>query len=82
MPCSRLLYFIDSEYAFDINVDTLRRGLEGDQRIRTCPDRPMESQRVQVTNEAVIEYFLMLGDAIDDSLATFIWNMDEIDHSD
>jgi hypothetical protein len=82
VTCAGLLYFIHSEYALDISAEALRRGLERDQRIRTCPGRPMETHRVQVTNEAPMEYFLMLPDAIDDIPATFIWNMDEIGHSD
>jgi hypothetical protein len=77
-----LLYFIHSEYALDVGADTLPRALERDQRIRTCPGRPMETQRGHVRNEALMEYFLMLRDAIDDIPATLIWNMDEIHCSD
>jgi hypothetical protein len=82
VACARLLYFSHSEYAFDSSADALRRARERDQRIRTCPGRPMETQRVQVTNEGLMEYFLMLRSAINDIPAMFIWNIDEIGHSD
>jgi hypothetical protein len=42
----------------------------------------METHGVQVTIEALMEYFLVPRDAVDDILAMFIWSMDEIGHSD
>jgi hypothetical protein len=50
--------------------------------LRTCVGRLMETQRVQATTEAHMEYFLILPDAVDNIPIMFIWNMDEISHSD
>jgi hypothetical protein len=79
---ARLIWFIHREYGLDISNDTLRRALARDQRIKPCAGTPMEMQRVQVTNEALMEYYSLLQRTIEEVPTAFIWNMDEIGHSD
>jgi hypothetical protein len=79
---TRLIWFVYREYAIDISPDTLRRSLALDHRVKICSGVPMEMQRVHVTVEALMEYFSTLPKAIDDLPTAFIWNMDEIGHSD
>jgi transposase len=82
VSCARLLWFIRSQYAIDISPDTLRHVLERGQRIKPCSGTPMETQRVHVTADETIEHLWKLQNTINNEPAGFVWNMDEIGHSD
>lgn len=55
--------------------ETLRRALERDQRIQTCPGKPMEMQRVHVPAEEITERFWTLRNTINNEPTGFVWNV-------
>jgi hypothetical protein len=79
---SRLAAFTHSEYGIEIGPDILRHALQRDGRLKTCEGRPMETQRVQVSLDSLLDDFATRKRRAENVPTAFVWNMDEIGHSD
>jgi hypothetical protein len=60
--------------------DTLYHVMRRESRIRTCLGKPMEDNRLQVTNKQLLEYFAALYSIVNGIPAHFVINMDEMGH--
>jgi hypothetical protein len=72
------------EVAFQKQIcsNTLHHILANDDRIRSFPGLPMESNRMEVTTEQITNYFCHLFNTISGAPSHFVFNMDEMGHQD
>jgi hypothetical protein len=74
--------FIQDNFERTIFTNTLSHMFKKDDRLRTCTGRPMEVERTRVKVDDIQAYFNVLKQKLTGVPAHFIFNMDEMGHSD
>lgn len=74
--------FIAERWRIWIAKTTLQRTIQRIPRIRCCVTTPIEAERLRVSDEDILAWFMQLRESIDGAPPHFVFNMDEMGHQD